>query len=134
MKKFIKRMFWFSIVSFAAYKGWKFYEKVRAVIRIGNSLPLFLKNTVGDKPTLYQNMAINRLEIKLKFNPETLEKEPNLEQMIREYIEDFYPMLAKMDIHIVLEPRAESEVTSMQPASSEASEAAESTEVAAPQA
>jgi len=108
--KFFKRVFWLAAFSFLAYWGWKLYERIHATFKLGNSLPLFLKNTVGEKPSMTSNLAFNALNIKLGFEQETLDKEDNIEQMVREYIEDFYPVLAGLNIMIAIEPRAETKV------------------------
>ncbi|MCD4829832.1 MAG: hypothetical protein K8R90_10430 [Candidatus Cloacimonetes bacterium] len=128
MLKFFKRVFWLGVFSFLAYWGWKLYERIRGAMKLGNSLPLFLKNTVGEKPSMTSNLTNNRLDLTLLFKQETLDKEPNLEQMVREYIEDFYPSVAGMNVRInidvrdeddVVEPQAEEEPVEENPASDE---------------
>ena len=108
--KFFKKLFWLTVLGAAAWWGWKFYDRIRATFKLGASLPLFLKNTVGEKPAVQQNLTFNSLILTLRFDPETIEREENLEQMVREYVEDFYPVLAGMDVRIKIEPRAESSV------------------------
>ena len=118
--KFFKRVFWLGVLSFVAFWGWKFYERVRAVFKLDNSLPLFLKNTVGEKPGIHINMAFSNLSITLRFEQETLDKEENLEQMVREYIEDFYPVLAGLSIAIHITPREEAKVVEPEPVEADA--------------
>ncbi|NLA44734.1 MAG: hypothetical protein GX869_03695, partial [Candidatus Cloacimonetes bacterium] len=53
--------------------------------------------------------TINANNIKVEFPQEILDKYTDIETTIREYIDDFYPELAKTKINIEIQPLSEQE-------------------------
>ncbi len=100
MKKFFGKLIRFIIISVIAYFFYKFYKRAKAVKNMSKSLPLFLKNTLGEKPELSINMNFNKVEIKLGLPAEILEGDEDIEQLVEEYINDFYPAFSGMHILI----------------------------------
>ncbi len=100
MKNFFGKLFRFIIITVVAYFFYKFYKRAKAVKNMSKSLPLFLKNTLGEKPELSINMNFNKVEIKLGLPAEILEGDEDIEQLVEEYINDFYPAFSGMHILI----------------------------------
>ena len=100
MKKFFGKLIRFIIITVVAYFFYKFYKRAKAVKNMSKSLPLFLKNTLGEKPELSINMNFNKVEIKLGLPAEILDGDEDIEQLVEEYINDFYPAFSGMHILI----------------------------------
>ncbi len=102
MKKFCKKVFWYGLISFIAYHGYKFYAKIKAALEIDKTLPLYLKNTVGEEPEISLTITFPQSVLKLGFSKEILHKDKELKAKIEEYIDDFYPVLSggKLEIRI----------------------------------
>ncbi|MCD4650775.1 MAG: hypothetical protein K8S56_03190 [Candidatus Cloacimonetes bacterium] len=107
MKKFCKCLFRAAFWGAIAYFGYRFYQRVKAVSGISKSMPLFLKNVLGEKPSMALNLAFSSMHIVLGFSKETLEKEENIEELVREYLDDFYPVFNGMSISIKISEREE---------------------------
>ena len=103
MKKFCKKVFWYGLISFIVYHGYKFYLKIKAALEIDKTLPLYLKNTVGEEPEISLTIAFPQSILKLGFSKEILNKDKELKAKIEEYINDLYPALSggklKLDIY-----------------------------------
>ncbi|MEA1972517.1 MAG: hypothetical protein U9N34_04380, partial [Candidatus Cloacimonadota bacterium] len=101
--KFFQRIFGIALFSLFIVFGYKFYAKMKSVMKLSKTLPDYLKNIFGEKPRMNLNMTFNSLEIKLIFSKETLAKEDDLENTVLEYIEDFYPALSLRRLNIDIE-------------------------------
>ena len=110
MKKFFQKVFGLAFFSLVIVFGYKFYAKMKSVMKLSKTLPDYLKNIFGEKPRMNLNMTFNTLEIKLIFSKETLAKEEDLEDTVLEYIEDFYPALSLRHLNIDIEAEEEPEV------------------------
>ncbi len=100
MKKFFKTLFVVGGTALAAYFGLKLYKIVGNITRLHKSLPEFLNNVYGEKPTLHINHNLKTANIKVGFSQEILDKHNDIENTVREYIDDFYPELTKSTITI----------------------------------
>lgn len=100
MKSFFKKLFWFGVFSVGGYYAFKFYKRIKSLSNLHNTLPQYLENIIGEAPKQKINLQLNRLVYDLWFTKETLDKNPNLEDMIREYIDDFYPVFKGLTIEI----------------------------------
>jgi len=111
MKKFFKKLFWLGFFSAAAYYGYKFYQKVLAVIGINKTLPQYMENVIGERPKINLTLTCTKCSMKALFTKETLDKNNNIDEMIQEYIDDFYPVFAngKMKIELAAKPDTEKE-------------------------
>ncbi|HPY95897.1 MAG TPA: hypothetical protein PL063_01645 [Candidatus Cloacimonadota bacterium] len=96
MKKFWKSLFTIAAISGASYVGYKGYKRISSVTKLSKSLPDYLENVIGEKPKVSISMTLNQISISLGISQEAYDKELELESLIREYIEDFYPSLAKV--------------------------------------
>ncbi|MBP9037984.1 MAG: hypothetical protein KBF72_00300 [Candidatus Syntrophosphaera sp.] len=112
MKKFFKNTLIVAGVALAAHFGVKAYKRINGVVKLSKSLGDFLNNVYGTKPKVSINSGINTINstnIKVQFPQEILDKYTDIETTIREYIDDFYPELAKTRINIDIQPLTEEE-------------------------
>jgi len=102
MGKFFKKLFWLATFSAFAYYGFKIYQKIKAIIGINKTLPQYLENIVDEKPKFSLNHNLLKTTIKIGFSQAVLDKEKDLENIVRDYIHDFYPALSsnKLDLEI----------------------------------
>jgi len=103
MKKFLKGLLFIGGTALAAHYGMKTYKKINSAVKLSKSLPEFLNNVYGEKPTMNMNKTLNSLSLKLGFSQEILDKHSDIETTVREYIDDFYPELSKNSIDISIE-------------------------------
>ena len=106
---FIKKVFWLGVISVGGYFGYKFYTRIKSLTNLHNTLPQYLENIIGEAPKQKANLQFNKLVYDLWFTPETIEKNSNLEEIIREYIDDFYPAFKGLNIEININERTEKE-------------------------
>ena len=112
MKKFFKNTLIVAGVALAAHFGVKAYKRINGVVKLSKSLGDFLNNVYGTKPKVSINSGINTINstsIKVQFPQEILDKYTDIETTISEYIDDFYPELAKTRINIDIQPLTEEE-------------------------
>ena len=107
MKKFFKTVFRLSVFAAISYFGYKFYQKIMSIINISKTLPQYLDNLVGEHPKVDLTLTLKSGRIKIGFSQETLDKNENLEEIIREYITDFYPALNSQRMEIELFAKTE---------------------------
>lgn len=109
---FIKKVFWFGVLTASGYFGYKFYRRIRSLSNLHNTLPQYLENIIGEAPKQKINLQFNKMVYDLWFTSETIEKNQNLEEMIREYIDDFYPAFKGMNIEININEKEKDEENS----------------------
>ncbi len=105
--KFFKTLFLVGGTAVAGYFGLKLYKIVSNITRLHKSLPEFLNNVYGEKPTLHINHNLKTATIKVGFTQAILDKHNDIETTVREYIDDFYPELAKSTIFIEIFEKSE---------------------------
>ena len=123
MKKFLKALLLVGGTAMAAHYGMKTYKKINSAVKLSKSLPEFLNNVYGEKPSMNMNKTLNALSLKLGFSQEILDKHSDIESTVREYIDDFYPELSKNSIDVVVEAKSE-ETAEAEPEAPEATEEA----------
>ena len=113
MKNFFKTVLLIGGTALAASFGYKAYKRINGIVKLSKSLPEFLNNVYGEKPKLGINRTFNTMAIKAGFSQEIIDKHTDIETTIREYIDDFYPELAKcsVDISVYVKGEEEEEVT-----------------------
>ncbi|MBP7310462.1 MAG: hypothetical protein KA984_04165 [Candidatus Cloacimonetes bacterium] len=107
MKKILKALLFIGGTALAAHFGMKTYKKINSAVKLSKSLPEFLNNVYGEKPQMNMNKTLNSLTLKIGFSQEILDKHTDIETTVREYIDDFYPELAKNNIDISVELKSE---------------------------
>lgn len=105
--KFFKTLFVVGGTALAGYFGLKLYKIVGNITKLHKSLPEFLNNVYGEKPTLHINHNLKTATIKIGFNQAVLDKHTDIETTVREYIDDFYPDLTKSTINIEIFAKSE---------------------------
>ena len=98
--KFFKTLFVVGGTALAGYFGLKLYKIVSNITKLHKSLPEFLNNVYGEKPTLHINHNLKSASVKVGFSQETIDKHSDIEATVKEYIDDFYPDLARNEITI----------------------------------
>ena len=111
--KFFKTLFILGGTALAGYFGMKLYKKISSITKLHKSLREFLNNVYGEKPSLHINHNLKTMTIKVGFSQEILDKHNDIESTVREYLDDFYPELAKGALNIEIyvkgtEPEEES--------------------------
>ncbi|MDP3114290.1 MAG: hypothetical protein Q8M98_05870 [Candidatus Cloacimonadaceae bacterium] len=109
MKKFFKAVLFIGGTALAAHFGMKAYKRVSGIVKLSKSLPEFLNNVYGEKPKTNINRTFSAMNIKLGFTQEIIDKHTDIETTVREYIDDFYPELAKCSVDIEVYVKGEEE-------------------------
>lgn len=109
MNKLLKKALVLGGVALAAHFGLKAYKRINGTVKLSKSLPEFLNNVYGEKPKMSINQNLNMLSIKLGFEQEVLDKHTDIEATVREYIDDFYPEMAKNAINIEIYAKTDEE-------------------------
>ncbi|MCB5251024.1 MAG: hypothetical protein RBS16_02225 [Candidatus Cloacimonadales bacterium] len=101
MNKFWKNILKIGAIAGVTYVGYKGYKRVDSIMKLSKSLPDYLENVLGEKPKVSITMKLKQIDISLGISQDTFDKELEIETLIIEYIEDFYPTLAdvKAQIH-----------------------------------
>lgn len=107
MKKFWKTILLLGGTAVAAHFGLKAYRRVNGIVKLAKSLPEFLGNVYGETPQLNLNQGIGHITIKIGFSQEILDKHDDIENTVREYIDDFYPEVAKCSVEVDLHVKGE---------------------------
>jgi len=110
MNKFFKNVIVMGGVALAAHFGLKAYKRINGITKLAKSLPEFLNNVYGEKPKCTFNSTMNMMSIKLGFSQEILDKHTDIETTVREYIDDFYPELAKCTIDIDVYAKSDADI------------------------
>lgn len=105
--KFFKTLFVLGGTALAGYVGLKLYKKVSSITKLHKSLPEFLNNVYGEKPAMHINHNLKTMTVKVGFTQEVIDKHSDVESTVREYIDDFYPELAKGSVIIEIFTKGE---------------------------
>ncbi|MCB5262521.1 MAG: hypothetical protein LHW64_04795 [Candidatus Cloacimonetes bacterium] len=100
MNKFCKTVLLLGGTAVAAHFGLKAYRRVNGIVKLSKSLPEFLSNVYGESPQINVNQGLGHITIKVGFSQEILDKHDDIENTIREYIDDFYPEVARCSVEI----------------------------------
>lgn len=100
MKGFWKKLFTVAAVAGVSYVGFQGYKRISAIMKLSKSLPEYLENIIEERPKVSISMTLNTIKISLGISQETSDKNIEIETHIHEYIEDFYPSLAKLECNI----------------------------------
>ncbi|MDD3536480.1 MAG: hypothetical protein PHC50_10095 [Candidatus Cloacimonetes bacterium] len=109
MKKFFKTLLLLGGAAVAAHFGLKAYRRVNGAVKLSKSLPEFLSNVYGEFPMVDINRSLNALKIKIGFSQEILDKHDDIENTVREYIDDFYPEVGRCSVEVDIYVKGEEE-------------------------
>lgn len=107
MKKFFKAILVIGGTALAAHFGLKAYRKINGTVKLSKSLPEFLNNVYGEMPKVNIAQNLNSTNIKVYFTQEILDKHSDIDNTVREYVEDFYPELAKNSVEVSVQVKGE---------------------------
>lgn len=110
MKKFFKTMLFIGGTAAAAHFGMKAFRRVSGVVKLSKSLPEFLSNVYGEFPKVDINQTMSYISLKICFSQDILDKHDDIENTVREYIDDFYPEVAKCSVDIDIQAKTVEEV------------------------
>ncbi len=107
MKKFFKAILVIGGTALAAHFGLKAYKKINGTVKLSKGLPEFLNNVYGEMPKVNINQSLNTTTVKVFFSQEILDKHNDIDNTVKEYIDDFYPELAKNAVDVSVEVKSE---------------------------
>lgn len=107
MKKFFKALLVIGGTAMAAHFGLKAYKKINGTVKLSKSLPEFLNNVYGEMPKVNINQTLNSTSIKVFFSQEILDKHNDIDSTVKEYVDDFYPELAKNAVDVSVQVKSE---------------------------
>lgn len=93
MKGFIRKFLILSGVALSSVIGFKIYNLIHSVINLEKTLPQYLENVFGEKPSISIKLTFKNSLISVTFSKDTIEKHEGIESTIKEYLTDFYPNL-----------------------------------------
>jgi len=91
------------------YIGYKGYCYVTGIINISRELPVYLKNVIGERPSMNINIVFNKMIINLSFSAETINEHPDIADTTMEYITRYYPIFHKNRVSIEIDQKLETE-------------------------
>ncbi|HPM01985.1 MAG TPA: hypothetical protein PK816_07490 [Candidatus Cloacimonadota bacterium] len=100
MKGFWKKLLTVTALAGVSYVGFQGYKRVNSIVKLSKSLPDYLENIIEESPKVSITMKLNSMKISIGLSQEAYDKNYDLETHIKEYIEDFYPALAKLQAEI----------------------------------
>ena len=103
MKKTLKRVFALILISGIGYLGLKLYQLFKGLIELDKTLPQYLGNIIGEVPIVSITAAFNKITIKVKFDKDVLKKNEGLENIVRDYVTDFYPIFKTENVKVLIE-------------------------------
>ena len=103
MRKTFKKFITLLIISGIGYLGLKIFQLIKGLIELDKTLPQYLSNIIGEVPTVSIVTVINKITITVKFNKEVIKKNKGLENIIRDYVTDFYPIFKPDNVKVVIE-------------------------------
>lgn len=83
-----------------SYFGYKIYRYVTGIVNITKELPVYLKNVIGETPSMNITVVFNRLRVNLLFKKETIDKNPDIADTAKEYILRYYPIFRQDHVEI----------------------------------
>jgi hypothetical protein len=80
---------------------WGYIRRVLEFFKLVKTLPEYLRDMIGVKPAVDFSMNLpSKMAIRVGLRKEIMERESNLQEVIENYIHDFYPELISMKIDI----------------------------------
>lgn len=105
MKQFMKRLLWAGGVAAVGYQGFRAFRVFKVIKKVETDLPEYVETTYGEKPKCSVNLTINvamQVHVKLVFSPDFLKEHQDLDEPIRKYILDTYPILWKCSFRLII--------------------------------
>ena len=103
MNKLTKQILLAGGLLFLGYQVFRMTRLIRSIIALDKSLPEYLESVYGEIPkvscALNAHITVNT-KIIVKYNAEILAKHNDIEATTRQYIADFYPLLANSRLKV----------------------------------
>jgi hypothetical protein len=83
-------------IAAAGYQGFRVYKLAKAAMAMKEPLKEYLSTQFGEEPKLICSVEANlviSVSVTAKFNAEILDKYPDIDQSIMDYIAQYYPIL-----------------------------------------
>lgn len=93
------KFFSWAVFSYIAYKA---YRYITGMVNIIKELPVYLKNVLGETPSMNVTAIFNRLKVTLTFSAETIEKHPDIAKLAEEYITRYYPIFRQDHVEVII--------------------------------
>ncbi len=93
-------------LAYISYKAWRY---ITGIINISKELPVYLKNVIGESPSMSINIIFNRMTISLSFSSETITNHPDIAEISLEYITRYYPIFRQDHVNIEVIQKKEDE-------------------------
>lgn len=103
MKNTFKKFFTLLIISGIGYLGLKIYQLFKALIELDKTLPQYLGNIIGEVPIVSIVAVFNKITINVKFKKDVIKKNEGLENIISDYVTDFYPIFKADNVKVLIE-------------------------------
>lgn len=96
MNKILKRSLIIGGMAAASYQGFRVFKLAKAALAMKDPLKEFLTVQFGEEPELHCSVMANlviSVSVTAKFSAEILDKYPDIDQSIMDYIAQYYPIL-----------------------------------------
>lgn len=106
MNKLTKRILLAGGLLFLGYQAFRMARLIKSIIALDKSLPEYLESVYGETPkvscSLNAHITVNT-KIVVKFDSDVLAQHDDIEATTRQYIADFYPLLAnnRLKVNVV---------------------------------
>ena len=103
MRKTFQRFFTLLLISGIGYLGLKIYQLFKGVIELDKTLPQYLGNIIGEIPIISIVAMLNKLTITIKYKKNVIKKHKDLDNMVKDYVIDFYPIFKANNVKVLIE-------------------------------
>ena len=103
MRKTFKKILTLIIISGIGYLGLKIYQLFKGLIELDKTLPQYLGNIIGEVPIVSIVALFNKITITVKFDKDVIKKNKGLENIVSDYVTDFYPIFKASNVKVLIE-------------------------------
>jgi len=103
MRKTFNKILALIIISGIGYLGLKIYQLIKGIIELDKTLPQYLGNIIGEVPIVSITAIFNKITITAKYSKTIIKKNENLENIVRDYVTDFYPIFKANNVKVLIE-------------------------------
>ena len=103
MRKFFKKFFTLLIISGVGFLLIRIYQLFKGIIELDKTLPQYLGNIIGEIPVVSIVAAFNKITITIKYKKEFIKKNEGIEDMVKDYVTDFYPIFKADNVTVIIE-------------------------------
>ena len=103
MRKTFKKILALIIISGIGYLGLKIYQLFKGLIELDKTLPQYLGNIIGEVPIVSIVALFNKITITVKFDKDVIKKNKGLENIVSDYVTDFYPIFKASNVKVLIE-------------------------------